>query len=237
MRGRRRLRDHAECVLCVDRTEGALGVFDQLLRRVSGRLRLSVIASALLAVACGGTVSTATRGNEENRVVRVPAVHRAEATPCDTTRRPSVPVSNPATASCLSDADCAASTNGRCTIVGVSSWQCTYDECFTDSDCLGSGSGTVHVCACENGFRADNNVCLSQGDCHTDADCGENGYCSPSLGTCGNYNPFESFYCHTSADECVDDADCGGSGNMEDPYCAYSTLKGHWACSSSFCAG
>jgi hypothetical protein len=189
-----------------------------------------------VAIACGGATSPG--GDGKNIAGRVPTHHRAEATPCDTTRRPSVPVTDATlTNFCMSDADCTTGTNGRCTRTSVSGWECTYDECFTDADCPGSNAGTVHICACENGFRADNNVCLSQGNCHTDVDCGVNGYCSPSLGTCGNFSPFEAFYCHTIVDECVDDADCGGSGNTEDPYCAYSTLKGHWACSTSFCAG
>lgn len=241
MHRRRGLRRHARRVLRVVRAQGALGVFDQCLRRMNVRFaRLWVFAlggTPLFAVACGGTVSTDTGGNGENKVQRVPAVHRSEATPCDTTRPPSVPVSGSTLwAECTSDADCTAGSNGRCTRVAVSGWECTYDACFSDTDCL-DPSADIRICACENGFRSDNNVCLSQGDCHTDSECGEKGYCSPSLGTCGNFSPFEAFYCHTSADECVDDEDCGGSGNTEDSYCAYSTLKGHWACSTSFCAG
>jgi hypothetical protein len=88
------------------------------------------------------------------------------------------------------------------------------------------------VCACEGGARADNNACLS-GNCRTDADCGNAGYCSPTLGPCGNYAGVTSYYCHTPQDECLDDGDCGGALG----YCAYSDAAGHFKCSNAQCVG
>jgi hypothetical protein len=119
---------------------------------------------------------------------------------------------------------------------GHDGWHCTYDACFTDSDCpapAGPASGPV-VCACENGFRSDNNVCI-QGNCQVDADCDAKGlhWCSPTLGSCGNYTGFQGYYCHTPEDQCLDDADCSANGG----YCAYEPTVGHWACSTQQCVG
>jgi hypothetical protein len=134
---------------------------------------------------------------------------------------------------CRTHAECTAGDNGRCVGNGHDGWRCTYDDCFSDADCPGFDGGRAGVCACKNGFRSDNNVCLYAGNCRTDADCG-GGYCSPTLGQCGRYGTFVGYYCHTSADECTDDADCAATPNA---YCAWSELKGHWACSTSYCVG
>ncbi len=172
--------------------------------------------------------------------IRVPAQHRAVATVCDQVRPPSSLLPPPGSTvtpdgyiSCLTDADCAsAGKNGRCTGNGHDGWRCTYDGCFSDGDCSGS------VCQCEGGFRSDNNVCLSQGNCRVDADCGPGGYCSPTLGDCGDYGGVVGYYCHTSTDECIDDSDCGAQpGTFGQPYCAYSPAAGRWKCSTQQCAG
>jgi hypothetical protein len=78
------------------------------------------------------------------------------------------------------------------------------------------------------------NVC-KQGNCRTDADCGAGGYCSPSLGACGNYGGVIGYYCHTKRDACVDDADCTKSGGTGD--CRFDQVTGAWACATSQCAG
>jgi hypothetical protein len=132
---------------------------------------------------------------------------------------------------CHAHADCTAGQNGRCSGNGHDGWHCTYDQCFADADC--SGTAASSVCACEGGFRSDNNVCLRDGNCRTDADCGSGGYCSPSLGSCGNYAKAVGYFCHTPQDECVNDSDCGGGPW----YCAYSPLVGHWKCSNAHCVG
>lgn len=177
---------------------------------------------------------------------RAPALHRAQATACDDTRPyydAGAPVVDGAVTggfvSCHTHQDCTSGLNGRCVGNGHDGWRCDYDECLTDSDCTGDAGAGRMVCACSSGFRSDNNVCLA-GNCRTDADCGANGYCSPTLGDCGKYGgltAYSGYYCHTAADECVDDADCGGDGSYGTPYCAYSPITGHWACSSTNCVG
>jgi len=176
---------------------------------------------------------------------RTPAIHRAAATACDD-KRPYFDAGAPAVdgaaagyVSCHTHQDCTNGLNGRCVGNGHDGWRCSYDECLTDSDCArdaGTGSG---VCACASGFRSDNNICLV-GNCRTDTDCGTSGYCSPSLGDCGKYGgptAYTGYYCHTPDDECVDDADCGGDSGYSSPYCAYSEINGHWACSTINCVG
>jgi hypothetical protein len=166
-------------------------------------------------------------------------VHRASALACDAVRAPGEPRtgtvgSNPL-ASCSSDVECTQGTNGRCSGNGHDGWQCTYDGCSEDAEC---GAG---VCACEGGSRSDNNVCLT-GNCRVDAECGGGkGYCSPTLGSCGNYTKAVGYFCHTPQDECIDDADCeaidAGPSRGGPGYCAYAETVGHWTCSWSHCAG
>jgi hypothetical protein len=60
-----------------------------------------------------------------------------------------------------------------------------------------------------------------------DADCGENGYCSPTANT-GCSGGLAGYYCHTSADECLDDEDCADAGAYS--VCAYDNTNQHWAC-------
>ena len=166
-------------------------------------------------------------------VPRPPAVHRPSAGACDRERiRNTIPDPLPDYATCHSHAECDAGENGRCTGNTHDGWYCTYDECFTNDDCTGENM----VCNCEGGFRSDNNVCVP-GDCQTDADCGADGFCSPTLGDCGHYTGPVGFYCHTCDDECIDDADCGGSGEFANPYCAYSPIVGRWVCQDSECVG
>ena len=164
---------------------------------------------------------------------RVPMNHRATANACDATRpsvEPMLPEQPSEAIQCRSHADCTEGKNGRCMIVGHA-WQCTYDACFTDLDCPSSGS-LPQVCQCEGGLFTDNNVCLSTG-CQVDADCGDGGYCSPTLGSCGNYLGVVAYYCHTKDDECIDDSDCSAQSG----YCAYQPTVGHWQCSTTQCLG
>lgn len=187
-----------------------------------------MLAGAILAGgACGGQTAS-----------REPKQHRSKPVTCDSTRDPTPPSGfpvDPSVSTCATDSDCTDGKNGRCTPMrGLAS--CTYDECFTDADCANrvatntdQRSGSA-VCSCGMGYG--NNTCLEPGNCLTDADCG-GGYCSPSFGTCGNYLGVTTYYCHTSRDRCVDDADCGSMG----AYCAYSPMEGLWSCSTSECAG
>lgn len=130
---------------------------------------------------------------------------------------------------CLSDADCTAGDNGRCAN-NRDIWSCSYDTCYSDSACTSGGP-----CACEGGSGYAGNTCLP-GNCQTDADCGANGYCSPTLGGCGNYGGVIGYFCHTAADKCVDDADCA-SPTQGLGYCMYSPEVGHWSCGYGQCVG
>lgn len=132
---------------------------------------------------------------------------------------------------CNTDADCTAGKNGRCSMVGGGRLppyaSCVYDGCYVDADC-----GTKRACHC-GGAPSSGHFC-EQGNCAVDADCGVNGYCSPSLGGCGNYGGVVGNFCHTSNDDCMNDDEC-----MDKPggYCAYSQEAQKWQCSYGHCVG
>lgn len=117
-----------------------------------------------------------------------PTLHRPFPTACPAERGaiasdPACEVaSDPscAEAACVVDADCTAGPNGRCSHLhrGPASLRlfCTYDECARDDDCAEG------ACACRaSASSSEANDCLSPSECRTDADCGANGFCSPSL--------------------------------------------------------
>jgi hypothetical protein len=165
---------------------------------------------------------------------RIPKDHRAAATDCPVLTPPENPfIPDGGTApeiQCHSNAECTDGRAGRCDGNPHDGYHCTYDACYGDSECAGG------VCACNGATRATNNVCLA-GGCRIDADCGGNGYCSPTLGDCGHYGKAVAYYCHTAEDECVDDADCTAEGPFQPGYCAYEKSIGHWKCSTNECAG
>jgi hypothetical protein len=98
------------------------------------------------------------------------------------------------------------------------------------------------------------NSCQTTSNCRVDADCGPGGYCSPSqvnvfcfclspalcdkdsgyccIGTdcspdycaCGDACG-HGYYCHTLADDCVDDGDCETGDS-----CNYDTVVKRWTC-------
>src|SRR5262249_11512096 len=131
---------------------------------------------------------------------------------------------------CASDSQCQNGPSGRCFpfegLVGPGG--CSYDECYTDSDC-----SSKSPCICR-GSPSDNsaNYCAPPGNCNVDSDCGQGGYCSPSFSGC--YQA-ATYYCHTAHDTCTNDADCprvdaGPSWAARDT-CAYDSAAQHWACS------
>src|SRR5262249_3727774 len=130
--------------------------------------------------------------------------------------------------------------NGRCTGNGHDGWTCTYDECFTDADCVRTIDGGVQkgLCGC-GALRFGNNACFYGGNCVVDADCGPpgKGFCSPSYGSCGNYGGVVGYFCHKPDDTCTNDVDCGATGQVNDPYCAYSPTVGHFVCGTTHCVG
>ena len=130
---------------------------------------------------------------------------------------------------CVTDADCTAGANGRCSFGRFSTF-CDYDTCFEDDDCA-----PTEVCLCDgsSSFTGGGNTCIPAG-CRTDSDCGAF-TCSPTLGSCGHYTNFQAYRCHTAADTCASDADCTAVGPRG--YCAFDDVAGHWACSARECAG
>jgi hypothetical protein len=164
---------------------------------------------------------------------RVPMQHRSQEKTCDHERPPGVasgpadPI--PAGESCVSDSQCTHGENGRCNPAINDDQHCTYDDCFADKDCKAG------PCVCgETDWNADANVCL-MGNCHTDADCGAHGYCSPSFGECGPYLGVVAYYCHTCDDDCVDDADC--YPDQRGDYCLYNPAVARWVCGEAQCEG
>lgn len=173
---------------------------------------------------------------------KVAVNHRATATPCSTdkvagdvqTRAPELMPKGSAAPACQKDSDCTdekSGKNGRCAMTGGGRLpprpSCVYDACAIDSDC-----GPKSACAC-GGAANDGHSCVA-GNCATDADCGTDGFCSPSLGGCGNYGGTIGNYCHTPTDECTNNDEC-----MAQPggYCAWKDEVGHWQCSYGHCVG
>jgi hypothetical protein len=90
-------------------------------------------------------------------------------------------------------------------------------ECTTDADC---SDGSVCLCSVTNGWGF--NKCVAA-DCRTSDDCGAFA-CAVSEDIC--QDP-ELITCHTPADECLTNSDCG------DPRfrCAFASDVGAWRCS------
>jgi hypothetical protein len=192
----------------------------------------------------GGSSGAGTSGDASMTVgdigqARIPLHHRATHVTCPSQRglgmsgviengMPGFPACPkpppPTTVCCPSDSSCDGGINGRCTGSNngplPSGNQCTYDECFTDSNCP---SRTPCIC---RSSPTDNtaNVCVSGGNCVVDSDCGPGRYCSPSplLNSCDVPGPY---YCHTANDTCVD----------VPGFCAYDPQARHWTCGDWFC--
>lgn len=170
--------------------------------------------------------------------VRVPRQHRATRETCPAERPSSTcegPMSGPPS-TCRVDGDCAMGTNGRCVGNPHDGCRCNYDQCRDDGTCTAGGP-----CACRLANRGASgaNICLP-GNCQVDADCGANGFCSPTYGSCGDYGGVVGYRCHTPQDECIDDEDCAtqDAGFLgQRPYCMFTPEVGRWRCSNSACAG
>ena len=177
----------------------------------------------------GGAPGTGGMGGE-SPPMREPLNHRPVANPCDRERPQGTGHGNDiGFGECSLDEECVDGENGRCS--QHRDIQCTYDACFDDSACGG------YACECEGGWGADHNICLRQGNCLVNADCGDGGYCSPSFGDCGSYSGTVGYFCHTPQDECIDDADCGGEPGGFGNYCKFNPAVGHWTCDDAHCAG
>jgi hypothetical protein len=186
---------------------------------------------------CESTFADASSGLAGD--ARVPLYHRPSPACCPSERGPGPagqPYPHGVASTCASDSECTAGVNGRCFpsagLLGLGG--CSYDECFTDSDC---GSG--ETCRCRASL-ADNsaNTCVRGGNCIVDSDCGPGGYCSPSVGqSCMSPHPY---FCHTPVDTCTDDSDCPtvdpkpSSCPIITP-CAFDLQEQRWACAQLTC--
>ena len=120
-------------------------------------------------------------GPDSTSATRVPTNHRPTMTSCPQERGPATSgfgTCNCPKCPCLQDSACTSGMNGRCTSGPVAcTMGCSYDECLSDTDCTGNVP-----CACRSsGSDLMLNFCASQSNCRIDADCGPDGYCSPSL--------------------------------------------------------
>lgn len=204
----------------------------------------------------GGVVSSGSSGSCAGRPT--PINHRPSAGQCPSQRGPgpsgqpypylsacaATGCSGPFGTTCASDSDCTAGANGRCFpdegLVGPGG--CSYDECFTDSDC-----GAKTPCLCRSSSMDNSaNTCSIAGNCAVDSDCGPCGYCSPSpqvepnqpTNVCWGSFPY---YCHTAADLCINDTDCAQpDGGPPEPRpthpCAYNPQNNRWECTNAICA-
>ncbi len=167
---------------------------------------------------------------------RVPLRHRASAVACSTERPASSCMAGMGPpVDCTADSQCTMGVNGRCVGNPHDGCRCNYDLCNNDGQCSAGGP-----CECRLASRGASgaNVCMA-GNCQVDANCGAEGYCSPSLGSCGDFGGTVGYYCHTPADECIDDADCLGDAGFlgQRPYCMFAREVGRWVCSNQGCAG
>jgi hypothetical protein len=194
---------------------------------------------------CGSTLVEA--GTVSASDAGVPMFHRPSVACCPTQRGPGPPnqpyppgVASACCASgsscadlcCTSDSDCTGGPNGRCSpeegLEGTGG--CTYDQCFTDSDCPSKAP-----CLCRSSpSESSQNTCASPGgNCAIDSDCGPGGYCSPSSESCGS----DPYYCHTAQDTCINSTDCPApdAGGCGFAVCAYDPQAKHWACGQLVC--
>jgi hypothetical protein len=187
-------------------------------------------SDAIAPVACGPTSVDA--GAPSTGDAAVPLDHRPTHACCPASRGPGPsgqPYSSGNADGCSSDSQCTAGVNGRCFPFGglVGRGGCSYDECFTDSQC-----GPQAICACRGSSTDQSaNYCVPVGDCVVDSDCGPGGYCSPSRESCGS----TPYYCHTPVDTCTNDTDCpavdaGGSPCAVVAPCAYDLQERRWTC-------
>lgn len=139
----------------------------------------------------------------------VPPVHRPTAAACPASDGPA-----DGGGPCTTDADCPSKLFllGKC-LHGT----CYVDRCLTDADCAAN-----EVCSCASLPPQGSNVCVAA-NCHVDADCGPNGYCSPSFGRCGGV---AGYYCHGSADTCIDGTKDCPSGQ----FCQYTPTTCGFSC-------
>jgi hypothetical protein len=171
-----------------------------------------------------GTSDAATgdSGSTNNTCTRTPTNHRPSGSTCPQMRAASTTMISGQGGPCSTDADCTMGKNGRClegpcpgSACGI---QCSYDQCFSDSDCPANVPCDCRASATDLAA----NLCFTGSECRVDSDCGACGFCSPSLSNVC----FEglSYFCHGPADTCIDDTDCPNN------LCTYDPTAKHWSC-------
>jgi hypothetical protein len=196
---------------------------------------------AAVLVGCGGQVTPASTTDagidapSSETVVTLPhppSKHRPTAITCETPPLPPEPdVSHgsfgpSAKFTCMTHADCTEHANGRCLVfdtdppIDPGGTRCVYSECNVDGDCASHG-------VCECGTVA--NACVP-GNCRTDGDCAS-GYCSPSFDQCTHV--VTGYWCHTAADECIDDGDCDATHFLT--HCEADPIAARWVCPRAAC--
>lgn len=187
------------------------------------------VDSGTAAVDSGRTTPDAGPGPDAGMCVDFPpSPTRPAPVTCSACRPPSLAGGGGTPSACMGDADCTMGMNGRC-VFGRIGRYCSYDECFSDSDC-----GDNEVCLCDGtGLGGGGNSCITT-SCRTNNDCGGQ-TCSPTLGSCGDYAGVVGYACHTASDECTVDTDCAGLG--ADAYCKFDPAVSHWVCSDAQCVG
>ncbi|MGZ3419712.1 MAG: hypothetical protein ACXWUG_06020 [Polyangiales bacterium] len=179
----------------------------------------------------GGLDAASDVGSDAATLPHPPSKHRPAALGCKTPPLPPEPdlshgsFGPSAKFECKSHAECTAGPNGRCIVFETSpptepgGSRCIYSLCNTDGDC---GTGV-----CECGTVA--NGCVP-GNCRVDSDCAT-GYCSPSFDMCTH--AVTGYWCHTTADECIDDGDCDATHFLT--HCEADPATARWVCPRAMC--
>lgn len=187
---------------------------------------------SLFLCACGGIAAPgssvgADGGPTSNLCQAPPPQHRPEAPTCSLHESDG--------GACTVDTDCSGAPRG--TPQFCYQGRCGHDQCARDSDCQ---SGYVCSCGGEPGGLVSGvfgNRCVPA-DCHVDSDCGQCGWCAPSADfTCGPTYGAASYHCQRPGTSCTSNADCGGDGGFDTPFCAFDPMTNAWACKTGYCAG
>ena len=175
--------------------------------------------------------SASDTGSAQGGIPYEPLFHRAESAQCivsPAVGEPVIPEDLDRFRYCEAHADCSEGPNGRCIYTpedfeDYARSECLYDFCQSDDDC-----NELEVCLCGKMKSR----CHGGNSCQVDADCGENGYCSPTYWHNDNQDSMvlTGYFCHTANDECIDDKDCPRRPDSDFSTCAFSQQLGYWRC-------
>lgn len=154
------------------------------------------------------------------------------ANPGPTPAAPKTPLQDPnvyappAKDECTKHAECKDRPYGRCVRIQTTSFSdhgqrrviptqnaCLYDECMSDAECRRTSTHEPKkesACFCDS----DNTNRCRFANCKEDSDC-------PPGSSCGS-----AFYCHTPADECQKESDCGAPKKL----CTYDWEVRRYLC-------